>query len=151
MLEEGHREGRIQESEAGLIRNIFGLDDTDVSDIYTPLQQVFSLPAQTTLKMAKNSMREHFHSRIPITGANRGVVIRILYAKDLLLTKLDPETEGTSIASLMRKPFTVNSSMRLNVLFRKLKQHRTHMAIVEDNAGVAVGVVTMARCARDYF
>ncbi|MCM2278401.1 MAG: CNNM domain-containing protein [Oligoflexia bacterium] len=142
MLEEGHREGAIHDSELGLIRNVFELDDTTVADIFKPLSQAHTVPHQTTLRSALSAFRGQRYSRIPVLGTGRKVV-GILYSKDLLRAKLDPELLNLQVTAVMRKPLFVQSSLRLNSLFRKFKQERTHMAIVQGPAGEPLGVVTM--------
>src|SRR6185437_13467379 len=99
--------GAIQENEMELIRNVFALDNTTVGEIATPLSKVLSLSMNTTIKGALNAVRSQKYSRIPVTGNNRKEVIGILYSKDLLRSKLQPDASSTSIASLMRKPFFV--------------------------------------------
>ncbi len=143
MVEEGHKEGAVHESEMELIRNVFELDDTAVCDVCTPLPQVYSLSIDTPLKSAFSAMKTKKFSRVPITGKNRKNVVGILYTKDLLPARLDPAMNHETVEALMRKPLTVTPNTRLNALFRRLKQHRTHMAIVENAAGETTGVVTM--------
>ncbi|MCM2324395.1 MAG: CNNM domain-containing protein [Oligoflexia bacterium] len=142
MLEEGHREGAIHDSELGLIRNVFEFDDTTASDVLKPLSQVMTLSPHITLKAALAAFRGQRYSRIPVVGPGRKVV-GILYSKDLLRSKLDPEHLSLQVSAVMRKPFFVSSTARLNALFRKFKQERTHMAIVQGPAGETLGVVTM--------
>jgi len=143
MVEEGHKEGTIQQSELELIKNVFELDDRTVTDVFTPLSKVYSLPVTTPLKTALTAMKGRRFSRVPIYGANRKQIVGVIYSKDLLLSTLTPEPSGT-VATLMRKPITVSPSLRLNALFRRLKQYRTHMAVVELTPGESLGVVTMS-------
>ena len=49
-----------------------------------------------------------------------------------------------SVDAVMRKPLFVSPTMRLNTLFRKFKQQKTHMAVVQGNSGDALGIVTMS-------
>jgi putative hemolysin len=144
MVEEGHKEGAIHQTEMDLIRNVFDLDDTPVSDVMTPLAQVQSLQVSTTLKGALATMRSHRFSRIPITSQDKRQVVGVLYSKDLLKARLEPELLTLPISSIMRKPLLVPPTMRLNGLFRKFKQQKLHMAVVQGMQGDAIGVVTMA-------
>ncbi|MBC7691404.1 MAG: DUF21 domain-containing protein [Methylotenera sp.] len=150
MIEEAHKEGTIQQSELELIKNVFDLDDTVVSEIYTPFSQVYSLPAQTTLQAALNALtrvKDPKFSRIPVTESASGPgkirVIGVLYSKDLLVAKLEKEDPSTPISALMWKPFTVSMNTKLNGLFRRMKNQKTHMAVIEDDHENAVGIVTM--------
>lgn len=144
LLEEGHKEGAIKETELELIRNVLELDNTSVSEISTPLSQLLTLPVNTTLSGALTAMRSQRYSRIPIVSIqNKKEIVGVLHGKDLLRSKLMPEGPSASVATLMRKPFFVSPTTQLNLLFRKLKEQRLHMAIVKASNGDAVGVVTM--------
>jgi CBS domain containing-hemolysin-like protein len=144
MVEEGHREGAIHESELELIKKVFELDDRTVSQIHTSIAQVYSLPGTTPIKAAQAAMRAQRFSRIPVTGKNRRDVVGVLYYKDLLFTKLDAETmQSRPISELMRDPLVVRPDLRLNSLFRRMKQNKTHLAVMESVPGEAIGIVTM--------
>ena len=49
-----------------------------------------------------------------------------------------------TVDTLMRKPLFVSSSMKVNALFRKLKQQKTHMGVVQGPGGDPIGIVTMS-------
>lgn len=146
MVEEGHKEGAIRESEMELIRNVFELDKTTAQDVATPVSQILSLPATTTLKGALGAVRGQKYSRIPIigSGTHRKEIVGILYSKDLLRSKLSPESASITVATLMRKPYYVSSTLHLNDLFRKFKQNKIHMAILKNHLGEVTGIVTMS-------
>lgn len=139
MIEEGHREGSIGGSEFELIKNVFELDDTPVSEVMTPLSQVQSLISHTTVRSALAVMRGQRFSRIPVTSPNKREVVGVLYSKDLLRAKLVPSLLEVPIVELMRKPLFVSPSTRLNPLFRRFKRLRTHMAVVTSGKGDGAG------------
>lgn len=143
MVEEGQREGAVQQAEVELIKNVFELDDTRAQDIITPLAQVRSIQTDTTIKNALSMMRSLSYSRIPVTTANRRQIVGILYTKDMLRAKLDQEMMSQPVSDLMRKPVIVSPSMQLNALFRRFKQNRNHMAVVQKPTGETLGIVTM--------
>jgi CBS domain containing-hemolysin-like protein len=89
-------------------------------------------------------VRSQCYSRVPITGINRNEVLGVLYAKDLIQLKLQPEMSQVSVATIMRKPFFFYSDSQLNTLFRKFKQHKIHMAIVKNRSEEIVGIVTLS-------
>ncbi len=143
MVEEGHKEGAIQQSEFELIKNIFEMNETQVVDIYTPIYQVQTLSMNTNLKDALTFMRMNRYSRIPITGRSKNEIVGILYSKDLLKAKVQPELLKDTVSEIMRNPITTTKSMKLNALFRKFKLQKSHMAIVMGESDEAIGVVTM--------
>jgi CBS domain containing-hemolysin-like protein len=120
MLEEGHREGAIGQSELELIKNVFEFDDTTVATILTPISQVQTLGAKTPVRAAIQAVRSQNYSRMPVTGRDKKDVVGILYAKDLLRAKLHPVAgvPDATIDTLMHKPLFVPASLRLNSLFR---------------------------------
>ena len=144
LLEEGKNEGAIQVSELDLIRNVFALDHTTVEDVLTPFSRVFSLSAESSVRDALITMRTQRFSRIPIVEGEQ--ILGVLYAKDILNAKLHAAKMDAPVTTLMRKPIFVSSSMSLNALFRKFKQQKIHMGIVQ-SAGLpdrVGGVVTMS-------
>jgi CBS domain containing-hemolysin-like protein len=144
MVEEGHREGAIHSSELELIKNVFELDDTAASEVLTPLHLVQTLTVNTTMRSALTSTRGSRYSRVPVLSANRKQVLGIVHTKDLLKAKLQPELMSEPVTVVMRKPLVVSPTIRLNALFRKFKQQRTHMAVVQAQDGEPRGVVTMS-------
>jgi putative hemolysin len=144
MIEEGQKEGAIQASEVELIKNVFEFDDTTVSSVFTPIAQVRFLPVKTTIRQALVAVRGQSFSRIPITGKHRRDVVGILYSKDLLRAKLENRQMDESVAELMLDPVFVAPSMKLNALFRRFKQQKTHMAVVQKTSGDALGIITMS-------
>ena len=147
MVEEAQREGTVQSSELQLIRNVFDLDDTPVIEIATPVSRVFMLPKTTTLQQALSSMKEgssgQRYSRIPVFGKNRTDVVGLLYSKDLLVAKLEKMSPSTPISELMWKPFFISAATHCNSLFRKMKKQRIHLAMITNDGGTPIGVVTM--------
>jgi putative hemolysin len=143
MIEEGHKEGAIHESELELIKNVFELDDTAVLEVLTPLSKLQTLTVNSTLKNSLLTMRGLRYSRIPVLSANRRQVVGIVHSKDLVQAKLNPAMMDETVAAIMRRPLLVAPSVRLNALFRKLKNQKTHMAVVQGPDGIALGVVTM--------
>ena len=144
MVEEGHKEGAVQASEVELIKNVFELDDTTVADVFTPLSQVRTLTLTTTIREALVAVRTHRYSRIPVTSQNKREVVGILYSKDLLRAKLEAEQLSLPISEIMLDPVFVSPTIKLNALFRRFKQQRTHMAIVQKHSGEALGLITMS-------
>jgi putative hemolysin len=143
MVEEGHKEGAIEQNELDLIKNIFNMDETTVGEIYTPIQQVQTLNENTTIKEALSFMRTQRYSRIPVTGHSKEEVIGILYSKDLLRAKVNPELLQTPISEIVKDVVVTYKNTKLNALFRKFKLQKTHMAVVQSDSNQTVGVVTM--------
>jgi CBS domain containing-hemolysin-like protein len=81
-------------------------------------------------------------SRIPVYDDTLDEVIGLLYAKDLLRVYADHE-RPTTVRALVRPAYFVPDSKRLDDLLRELRKERVHMAIVSDEYGSVVGLVTI--------
>ena len=144
MLEEGQKEGAIQESEFELIQNVFELDRTTVAEIATPFSEILSIPIDTPFKEALYFINHQKYSRIPITDSSRKEILGVLYVKDLIRAKLQTNAIPPSFNQLMRNPVFVNEETRLNSLFKKFKQQKIHMAIIKNESNKILGLVTMS-------
>jgi len=143
LLEEGQKEGTIQESEVSLIKNLFELDRTTVDEIATPISQTHCLQAQTSIGTALTTLRGTLNSRIPVLSQDRKQVLGVLYAKDLLETRFNSEISGKPITELMRKPLLIPGNTKLSTLFRKMTQQKNHIALVLGPHGDSKAIVTM--------
>ncbi len=143
LLEEGQKEGTIQESEVSLIKNLFELDRTTVDAISTPIAQSQCLLAKTTIGNALSAMRGAMNSRIPVLSQDRKQVLGVLYAKDLIEIRFNGELLGQPITTLMRKPLLVPANTKLSTLFRKMTQQKNHIALVLGPNGDSKSIVTM--------
>lgn len=149
MMEEGLKEGAINQNEMELIRNVLDLDDTRVSEVSTPISQTKVLPENMKVSAALLELKTLNFSRIPVVKPGTRLVTGVLYSKDLLLTRL-LSSEGEHderlkhpISSLMRKPMLIPDSTPLNQVFRKMKRNQTHLAIVSNERDQTTGIVTM--------
>lgn len=143
MVEEGHKEGAIHESEVDLIRNVFELDDSSVMDIYTPLAKTEMLAASLSVREAIKALQGKKATRVAVYGLHRKDIVGILFTKDLIRYRLDPDLVDPGLRSLLHKPYLVPLTMRLNTLFRRMKQSKLHLAVVVDAKEEPVGIVTM--------
>tara|TARA_Y100000590_G_C15740299_1_gene1020040 strand:+ start:3419 stop:4372 length:954 start_codon:yes stop_codon:yes gene_type:complete len=142
LAEEGHREGNIAESELDLIKKVFDLDDTKIKNIYTPIDEVFSLPSHMNVEQAMINLKNKDLSRIPVYEKTKDKIIGVIYLKDLLTAYIDPDFSKKNLSMIMHKPYFVNTDTKLNALFRRLKQNKKHMAIVQTQ-DKNIGIVTM--------
>lgn len=143
LMEEGHREGTVDPKERKLIQNVLEFDDSTVSEVMTPVTQVFCVSATAPIAEVLPDIRSQKYSRIPVYQKNRKHIVGILYIKDLLALRTHPNLLEVDVKSLMTSPMFIGPNMRLSVLFRRLKEEKTHMAIVAGENDEAIGVVTM--------
>lgn len=139
MVDAGEEKGAIEEEEKEMINNVFEFNDISVSAIMTPRNDIFALDLNITVSELFDELEnDRTYSRIPVYDEDPDDIKGILYVKDVLNKPKD-----TKIADLIREPFYVPETMKINELFDALKLQKTQIAIVVDEYGGTAGLVTM--------
>ena len=147
------RLGLLPEFEEMLLHRSLELGDVLVREIMTPRQKIFSLPSNMPLEEACARMFSRNHSRIPVYDESRGVehIVGEVYARDLARLFFQRATASSPtaappaamhLAQIMHEALVVPESKSALELLRDFKQNRRHLAIVVDEYGSTVGLVT---------
>jgi putative hemolysin len=135
----GPQKSEITDGERSMIRNIFEFGDTTVGDLMVPLSEVFALPDSASLEVAAREALDKRHSRVPVFQERVDRVVGILHLFDLLRAGAQ---EGT-VRDLMRPPIFAPESQLAVDLLRRMQREHQGMAVVVDEYGGTVGVVTI--------
>ena len=144
IVAEGHEDGLLEEAERQMIEGVIELDQQDVADIMTPRSEMDVIGEELPLTEMLGLVVESGRTRIPIFGKNKDDIVGILYVKDLIgeLAKQNVE-ERHPIQSLLRKPWFVPKTQKLDELLRSFLKTRNHLAIVVDEYMNVAGLVTI--------
>jgi len=127
-----------------MMEGVLQVADLRVRDIMIPRADVICVRRDDPLEEILRIAVESAHSRFPVIGDDKGEVVGMLLAKDMLpLCVKGQERRGFNIRDLLRSAVFVPESKRLNVLLKEFRTSRNHMAIVVDEYGNAAGVVTI--------
>jgi CBS domain containing-hemolysin-like protein len=129
----------VSTQEAEMIDKIFDLGDTTVREVMVPVVDVVMLPDTATTADAIALVRERGFSRIPIYSQRETNVIGVVTAMDLL--RRGGQVRG--VPELMRQPTFVPETKRIDDLLREMQKGRNQLAVVVDEYGGAVGIVTV--------
>jgi CBS domain containing-hemolysin-like protein len=144
IVSEGHREGLLEEDAREMIEGVMELGEAVVSAIMTPRTDVIALPLATSLPDAAQFIATAAHSRVPVYNKTRDDIVGILHAKDLLAELAKPNVaERLPIQKILRDPYFVPETKRVDELLREFQITHNHMAIVLDEYGGVSGVVTI--------
>ncbi|MDR0643177.1 MAG: hemolysin family protein [Treponema sp.] len=124
-----------------MVRGIADLSDTTVKEVMVPRTDTVFLSAGASRDELLELMAESEHSRFPVYRDTIDNVIGILHVKDVLRTLV--KNEVFDAAKLLRKPFFVPESKRIEGLLRELRRRRVHIAVVVDEYGGVSGIVCM--------
>ncbi|NCA70925.1 MAG: CBS domain-containing protein [Sphingobacteriia bacterium] len=126
-----------------MMEGVLQVSDLRVRDIMVPRAEMVYLKRDDPLERIMEIAIKSAHSRFPVTGDDKGEVVGILLAKDLLAFCRDHVRRPFNIRDLLRSAVFVPESKRLNVLLKEFRASRNHMAIVIDEYGSAAGLVTI--------
>ena len=116
----------------------------------TPLADVFMVPLDIPRRELLAMSRRYRRSRIPVYREDRREVAGILYLKDLLRPETGEEGEE-SLAGLLKPPFVVPTSKKLPLLLREFQRLKVHLALVVNEFGEIVGIVTLEDVLEELF
>ncbi|MGB0414532.1 MAG: hemolysin family protein [Coraliomargarita sp.] len=137
----GEEEGTIKAGESRIVRNMLGLNQINTSAIMTPRSVIFMLPEATTLAEFVEHTEDHPFSRIPVYAENSEQIDGFVLRSDVLQACLkNPEQ---SLAELTRPMAFVPDLMKVDALFQHMLNEKLQMAMVQDEYGSTIGLVTL--------
>jgi len=149
LLEEGRRKGVFDETEEKLIHGVFEFADRSVKEIMVPRPNVYSINIDDGKDEIVQYIVENEFSRYPVYRENLDKVIGVVYQKDI--TKQIWLQSPLNLDKLLKKPYFVPETMGISVLLKEMQKRRQHLAIVVDEYGTTVGIVTLEDIMEEIF
>lgn len=155
MLEIGNTGGTINSDEKEWIDNVFDFSDSSVREIMTHKLEVVGIYEDDSLSEIEEKIHETGYSRYPVYGENDNDIKGILYSKDFFaevyncFAKEDDDLgvvvnkNELNIMDNLRKPYFIPDSMSSLLLFKNMQKNNTHIAIVINEYGENIGLITM--------
>lgn len=140
MVEEAQNEGGIDENEGDLIKSVIEFYDLDVGDILIPRVDVVAVDCESTNEEIDRIFDETRFSRLPVYKDTIDNITGIINHKDFQYRVMDKKD---SIESIISQPIYVLENMKISKLLQLLQQKKSHLAVVTDEYGGTVGVVTL--------
>ena len=136
----GRKAGELSGTELRLLNAVFQFDDLSVRQIMVPRKDVVFLDASWPLPKCLELAKQTRHTRFPLCDGSLDEAIGIIHVKHLLGMAEGPEFETRSIAM---PPWHVPGTLPISRLLREMQHAHQHMALVDDEYGTVVGVVTL--------
>jgi CBS domain containing-hemolysin-like protein len=143
MIDVAESDEVIEESERAMIHSIFELGDTVVREIMVPRPDMVTVSRDDELATVLDTILRVGHSRIPVYGDDRDTIVGLVYAKDVLGRLHRNGDEEGPWDDLLRPPTFVPELKPVDSLLREMQADKIHMAIVVDEYGATVGLVTI--------
>ncbi len=141
MVDAGIEKGVLADEEKEIIQNLFEFDDLTVGEFATHRTEISLLWKEETVEEWDQTIHDSRHTCYPICDETVDDVIGILNAKDYF--RLSDRTKESIMQKAVQPAYFVPATVRADVLFRQMKQSRKHFAVVLDEYGGTLGIVTM--------
>ncbi|MEW8396564.1 MAG: hemolysin family protein [Candidatus Thiodiazotropha sp.] len=142
MAEAGIEEGKLDQHESLILKNLFLLRDTRVTDVMTPRTVVFSLDEKVLVKDYFDKHNSSRFSRIPVYHKDRDHVTGFVLRSDLLLSHARGNSEN-SLDVYRREMPAIPDNSSLQVAFELFIEKRSHIMLVVDEYGSMEGILTL--------
>lgn len=140
IVEEAKEDGTLKQEETELIKSVIEFDDQEVENIYTPRVNLVAVDINSSMEDIQKVFQTTKFSRLPVYLETIDQIIGTIHQSDfysLLFTKT------TSVKSILKEPYFTTSHTKISKLLNQLQKNKTHMAIVLDEYGGTLGIVTM--------
>ncbi|NYZ60564.1 HlyC/CorC family transporter [Candidatus Micrarchaeota archaeon] len=143
LVDLGAKEGEVSKVEREFAVNLFKFGDKTAKDVMVSREHIFAMPEDATIRDLIDEMArlKKTHTRVPIYEGDLDNITGKVYIKDLLDYVLRGDT-GRTLKKMKRSIKFVLGNKRIDELFRELQEKRQHIAVVRDDRGLTMGVVT---------
>lgn len=140
LVDEASQEGGIDQSEGELLRSAIEFTDQDAEDILTHRVDLEAVPITATKEEVAAVFSETQYSRLPVYDGSIDNIVGILHQKDFYIgTGISPKP----LNALMKESIFVPPTVKIRDLLKVLQKHKSHIAVVSDEYGGTLGIVTM--------
>lgn len=141
LLEKGKESGALNNAEHELIKNVFDFNERIVKNIMVPRTKIVAVEITDTAEELITTATEEGYSRIPIYDDNIDQIVGIVHTKDLL--PIIVQGKEVVLKNIIRKPYFIPETKKINDLMAEFQQKRIQIAIVLDEFGGTAGMVTL--------
>ena len=140
IVDEAEEDGTLESDEGDLIRSAIEFNDVCAGDILTPRVDICAISKDESVPNIAKTFIENAYSRLPVYGEDLDDIIGILHEKDFFIAY---HNNNKTITKHLKKPVHVSEHIKIADLLQVLKSKKCHMAVVVDEFGGTMGIVTM--------
>ena len=136
----GRKAGELSASELQLLSAVFDFDDMLTRQVMVPRRDVVSLNLQWPVDRCLAIVKESRHTRFPLCVGSLDEAIGLVHVKDLLGVQLRDTADFRTVSRPLRH---IPDTLPISTLLREMQSSRQHMAMVHDEHGSVVGLITL--------
>ncbi|MBQ3115850.1 MAG: HlyC/CorC family transporter [Clostridia bacterium] len=140
IVEEAEEDGTLNTEETKLIRSVIEFDDLEVGDILVPRVNIVAIDVSSTMEEIRKVFDNEGYSRIPVYKDSVDTIIGTIHQKDFYTAYLRGKK---GIDGIMQNAFYTTEHAKISDLLRQLQKKKVHIAVVLDEYGGTLGIVTL--------
>jgi Mg2+/Co2+ transporter CorB len=139
-----HQEGTVERESRDMISGVLDLSELSVGDVMIHRKNMVTISADRSMIDIIRALARTPHARVPVWKDEPENIVGVLHTKAIVRSVLDNRGSlaGIDIKSLIRPPWFVPETMSLEELLDAFRERRSHFALVVDEYGVILGLVT---------
>lgn len=142
LLDQGRESGALDFNEHEMIKNVFDFNERVVKNIMVPRTKISGVELRTPKEEVIEVIIKEGYSRLPVYDEIMDKIVGIIHAKDIL-PLVAAGNKNWTLSDIIRKPFFVTETKKINDLMSELQVKRMQIAIVLDEFGGTAGMVTL--------
>ena len=143
LLRQSLREGLIEQSDVELAEGAFTFGDHEVHEVMVPRPEIVAFSLRGSPRELLATAVESPYTRYPVYRESLDDLIGIVHVRDLFIALYERGPDGVALEPLVRPAFVVPETKRLAALLADFRRTRQHLALVVDEYGAVVGLVTL--------
>ena len=140
MVEEAEEDGTLKQDETNLIRSVIEFDDLEVCDILVPRVNIVAIEKHTPFEEIRKTFEESGFSRLPVYNKDIDKIEGFIHEKDFYKLSYSKEAK---LESIIQKAYFATHHTKISRLLKEMQKEKIHMAVVLDEYGGTLGLVTM--------
>ncbi len=150
MISKAEKERTMDSKQIDLLSSILEFPMIKVKDIMISRVRVNYGQVSWTFDEMMNYVRETGNSRYPVCDGELESIVGFLHVKDLAFVT-DEEKKKFQLSKLLKPPFFVYEHMKIQSVFDHMNRKKVHLALVKDENGTVVGIVTLEDIIEEIF
>ena len=140
MVEEAEEDGTLRDDETELIRSVIEFDDLEVGDVLVPRVNMVAVDINWSMDEIRKVFDKEAYSRLPVYKDSIDTIIGTIHQRDFYSAYLNGKK---GIDGIMQNAFYTTEHAKISNLLRQLQKKKVHIAIVLDEYGGTLGMVTL--------
>jgi Mg2+/Co2+ transporter CorB len=139
-----HKEGTVERESRDMITGVLDLRELTVGDVMTHRKKMMSIDIGQPSEDVVRSLMATRHARVPVWKGEPENIVGVVRTRDLVRAALGNSAsfKGLDVETAIAPPWFVPETMRVEELLEAFRERQSHFALVVDEYGVIMGLVT---------